>query len=215
MKKYGLLLIITLLFLGCETGTRYDKNATVQEVNSAPSSGLVKRSSDNDIEGLLRDRREPVTEETFDNDLHPIVMEEDKVFLTHESEDSAGLDVSFSGGKIQDGLEVKSIREGRHEDYIRLVFDVYDGSQSAYSVGDYKANYNAKMNDITVVLNGYRKFTAPLPSFSHDSEIEQIYFDKYLDDSGYKFHIKLRDNATVRIFDLKDPARLVFDIKAI
>lgn len=211
MKNYSLLLIITLLFLGCETGTRYDKNATIKEVNIEPSSVLVKRTSDNDIEGLLRDRREPSTE-VFDDDLHPIVMKEDEIFLTEENQEA---NINFTGGQIQDGLEVKSIREGRHEDYIRLVFDVYDGSQSAYAVGDYKANYNPNSNNITVVLNGYRKFTASLPSFSYNSEIEQIYFDKYLDDSGYKFHIKLRDNAKVRVFDLKNPARLVFDIKAI
>jgi hypothetical protein len=212
MKKIGLLLVSVWLFLGCETGTRYDKNATIKELPTQSSSGLVKRTSNEDIEGLLRDRGEyELEEEIFDEDVHPIVMEEDEVLLTEDNEPQS----SFSGGKIQDGLEVKSIREGKHDDYVRLVFDVYSNDKSASSVGNYTVNYMANRDDIEVVLNGYRKFSAPLPSFSLNSDIEQIYFDKYLDDSAYKFHIKLRSKAKVRVFDLKDPARLVFDIKAI
>jgi len=201
-------MMIVVFFMACETGTRYDKNETVKV--DAPS-GVANRTHTSEIEALLKDRDGPEIEEEFDDDLHPIVLEEDRAFITQEN----SVKRTFSGGKTEDGLEVKSIREGRHEHHIRLVLDVYKDGKVAQGVGNYKAQYNFDTNDIVVTLNGYRKFTPALPSFSQKSEIEKIYFDNYLDDSGYKFHIKLRYPSTVKVFDLKNPARLVFDIKAI
>jgi hypothetical protein len=166
MKKYIVLITLIIVFAGCETGTRYDKNATTQKVP----------------------KHEPRVEEHID---------------------------SFSSGIITDGLDVRQIREGKHEGYIRLVFDVYNDAQAAKDVGHYDAKYHKSKKDISVILHGYRKFSASLPSFPHYSVIEQIHFDQYPDDSGFKFHIKLRENAKVRIFDLKNPARIVFDIKSI
>jgi len=87
--------------------------------------------------------------------------------------------------------------------------------KSVYSVGTYSARYNPAKKLISVVINGYRSFTAPLPSFSRESMIEKIYFEKYQDESGYKFHIKLKKSTEVKVFDLKSPARMVFDIKSI
>lgn len=208
MRKNSLLIIMVLFFMACETGTRYDKNETIKA--EVPSE-VVNRTYTNDIEALLKDRNRPEVEEQFDDDLHPIVLEEDRVLIDEETD----IKRSFSGGKIADRLDVRSIREGLHDGFVRLVFDVYDNDGAALNVGAYNAKYRLKTNDIVVVINGYRKFSAPLPSFSSNSAIEQIYFEKYTDDSAYKFHIKLRNPSEVRVFDLKNPARLVFDIKAI
>ena len=200
MKKNILLIVLALFFLGCETGTRYDKNATTQKVpkHVAPS-GLVNRD---DIEALLDDKEE--VEESY----------YERSYIEEEPKGEEDVN-SFSSGTIADGLDVRNIREGRHEDYIRLVFDLYDSSKPAPEVGYYEAKHNNSKKDIVVILHGYRKFSASLPSFPHSSVIEQIHFDQYPDDSGFKFHIKLRENAKVRIFSLKNPARIVFDIKAI
>ena len=193
MKKSILLLSLVLLFIGCETGTRYDNNATKRE--QQPYKEVQSDSIETHIDALVNDDSEE-----------------------YEVEERSYIEVSddsFDGGVVADKLDVKQIREGKHGDYVRLVFDVYNSKGVAKSVGRYKAQYHASQDDIVVVLNGYRKFSASLPSFSAQSVIEQIYFEEYLDGNSYKLHIKLRQDAKVRIFDLKSPARIIFDIKPI
>jgi hypothetical protein len=203
MKKNILLIMFMVFFVGCETGIRYDKNESIKTPpKHEPQSGLVNRD---DIESLLDD--EEILDDSYSDEREHVVKE-----VIEEVEEH--LD-SFSSGIITDGLDVRQIREGKHEGYIRLVFDVYNDAQAAKDVGHYDAKYHKSKKDISVILHSYRKFSASLPSFPHYSVIEQIHFDQYPDDSGFKFHIKLRENAKVRIFDLKNPARIVFDIKPI
>ncbi|CAA6813204.1 MAG: Unknown protein [uncultured Sulfurovum sp.] len=207
MKKNMLLIVLMVFFVGCETGTRYDRNATEQIVPKAvPQSGVVNRA---DIEALLDDREMEVPLPYDEEDL--VVKE----FIEPTTDKVYEEIKSFSSGVITDGLDIRKIREGKHDGYIRLVFDVYNDLNPAKKVGQYEAQYSNSKKEITVILNGYRKFSALLPSFSNNSIIEKIYFDQYLDDSGFKFYIKLRENAEVKIFDLKNPARIVFDIKSI
>ena len=206
MKKNTLLILLILFFVGCETGTRYDKNATTQKApKSVAQSGLVERD---DIEALLDDTEE----EYYDGRADDRSWVDTEVVQEESVEEWVS---SFSNAVVKNGLDVVKIREGRHEEYIRLVFDVYDKGKPAKSIGRYDAKYTSSQEDISVVLHGYQKFSAPLPSFPHDSVIEQVHFDQYPKNKGFKFHIKLRQNAKVKIFELKNPARLVFDIKAI
>jgi len=210
MKKNILLLLFMLLFVACETGTKYDRNETIDtRLSKEPKSGLVDRN----IDALVEEDNIVERREAFDDDLHPIHFANDG-FEERTQEDEISTD-TFGGGEVTDGLDVKKIRVGRHDDYVRLVFDIYDENEAAQTVGNYEAKYNRANNDIAVVLNGYRKFSAALPSFSASSPIEKIYFERYEDDSAYKFHIQLKGDSKVRIFALESPARLVFDIKPI
>jgi len=204
--KNMLLIVLMVFFLGCETGTRYDKNATTQKVPKYQTpSGLVDRD---DIEALLDDK-EIESERYYDERSYIEAEAKDE-----EPQREAYVD-TFSSGIVSNGLDIRKIREGKHEEYIRLVFDVYTDESPAMVVGHYDAKHSKSKKDIAVTLHGYRKFSAPLPSFPHYSVIEQIHFDQYPENSGFKFHIKLREDAKVRVFDLKNPARIVFDIKAI
>lgn len=194
-------LVLLFVMTACETGRRYDRNNTLKVDEELPS-GLLDRTKK--IESLVKEEDRELAR--FDEEIHNRVLEKDKA----QSEQR-----TFSGGKTQDGLEVKSIRQGRHEGYVRLVFDVFNQGEAAHTVGSYQVKYHRSTNIIEIVLDGYRKFSASLPNFSASSEIEQIYFSTYLDDSGFKFNIKLRKNSKIRSFDLKQPARLVIDIKPI
>ena len=196
------------LFLACETGVRYDKNERLKAVSSTvnshePRGGLVNRS----IEELLN--REDDSE-FLDDDIYPEIISETEVKYIEEE------DIKFfSNTEVSNGLDVRQVREGIHKDYVRLVFDIYKDSNPAIKVGAYDAKYNASTKNIEVVLHGYKSFSAPLPSFPLSSEIEQIHFEQYPEGRGFKFYIQLRKEIEVKIFDLKNPARLVFDIKAI
>ena len=199
MKKNILLMLLsTFSFIGCETGTRYDKNETIKTAPAYEAqSGLVNRS---DIRNLVKD----------------IELDEEDEVSEHQSwidSEVTEEENSVSHRVNRNSLDVVKIREGRHESYSRLVFDVYEDGKPTKTVGEYDAKYSSSHNDISVILYGYQKFTAPLLSFPIDSTIEQIYFEQYPASQGFKFHIKLREDAKVRIFDLKNPARLVFDIK--
>ena len=126
----------------------------------------------------------------------------------------------FEGGYLSDGLDIAKIRQSKEgEDKLRLVFDIHKQSVKSGSlgepskrVGSYNFIYYPEKNLITAIVSGYRAFSASLPKFSSSSIVEKIYMDKYLDDSGYKFHIKLKDDAKVKVFDLQNPARIVVDI---
>ena len=125
----------------------------------------------------------------------------------------------FEGGYLSDGLDIAKIRQSQDGDVLRLVFDTYKVSTKSGTlgvpskrVGSYSFVYYPEKYLITAIVGGYRAFSASLPKFSSSSIVEKIYMDKYLDDSGYKFHIKLRDDAKVKVFDLQNPARIVVDI---
>lgn len=206
MKKNILLMLFMAFFVGCETGTRYDKNVTIKTPPKHVSqSGLVNR---NDIEALLDDK------EVQGDPYYDARASDEYVVLDDETNVEEDVEV-FSSAAKTDGLDVRKIREGKHEGYIRLVFDIYDNAKVASNVGHYDAKHSKRKKDIAVTLHGYRKFSASLPSFPDYSVIDKIYFDQYSDDSRFKFHIRLRENAEVKIFDLKNPARIVFDIKPI
>ena len=204
MKKNILLILLMLLFVGCETGTRYDKNESIKTApKHTAQSGLVERD---DIEALLDD--EEISDEPRDI----------KSWISTDASESSAQDEevsSFSNRVLKNRLDVIKIREGKHEGYLRLVFDVYDNGKPAKTIGEYDAKYVSSQEDISVILYGYQKFSAPLPSFPLSSSIEQIYFEQYPTNQGFKFHIKLREKANVKIFELKNPARLIFDIKPI
>lgn len=199
MKKIVLTVLLPFLFTACETGIKPDSNSTKTAQNNGITALIAEESS--------------LEEDEIDGDFSSIVL---------EKQNSSIVDArvqTFEGGVMSDGLNLKFMREGNHGDYLRLVFDTYawlDGnSQPATSVGHYTANYNPASGVITVVIQGYRAFSAPFPDFASKSIVEKIYLGEYLDDSGYKFHIKLRDFVKIRVFNLKSPARLIIDIKKI
>jgi len=119
----------------------------------------------------------------------------------------------FEGGYLSDGLDLFRIRESQQDNKLRLVFD--SKGSSTNKVGSYSFIYYPDKYLITAIIGGYRKFSAKLPHFSSSSIVEKIYMDEYLDDSGYKFNIKLRDDANVKVFNLENPARIVVDISSI
>ena len=124
-------------------------------------------------------------------------------------ETSSSLQV-FEGGYLSDGLDISKIRQSQHGDMLRLVFD--SKGDTTGKVGSYSFIYYPDKYLITAIIGGYRNFSATLPQFSKNSVVEKMYMDEYLDDSGYKFHIKLREDAKVKVFNLENPARIVVDI---
>ena len=200
MKKSILFLFYIFLLTACETGTKYDKNATHKKTLEEIKEGLVSRTVEKDISNILSEG-EVENRDAFDKDLHPIIFADNQERSKEYSPSN--------------GLDVKKIRQGQHDGYVRLVFDIYKGNHPANNVGHYSAKYNQSTDDISIILDGYSNFSSSLPSFSRNSPIEQIYFENNQNSEQYKFHIKLRGSAEVKISNLPNPARLIFDIKPI
>ena len=217
------------MYTACETGTKYEKNTTVEKVKKDDSIRKLDDSILNLVEGtpsakaLVKksyiegnksithkyDPENPLNGDTFSEEYTNNSNNEDiaKKEETHTNE------ASFRGGNVTDGLNVKSIRVGYHDTYTRLVFDVTQNGEKAKKVGNYNVDYDASTGIALVTLNGYRGFSAKFPTFSSKSVIEKISFVEYLDDSGFKFAIKLRDSATVKAYAYKNPARLIIDVR--
>ncbi len=183
MKNIVFLFTILFAFTACETGYKGDTRA-VEDGDSMLES---KSSLDN-------------------YEFNPHYTEEDLPV------------VKFEGGHINDGLDLGMIRVSQTPETIRMVMDSYhrdDNGKKADKVnrvGVYTFVYHPEKRLISATINGYRAFTADLPDFPNDSLVEKMYMDKYLDDSGYRFHIKLREDVKVKVFDLENPGRIVIDI---
>jgi len=221
MKTTLLFLMILSLFTACETGTKYEKNTTTHKrvVLTDRSGGAYQ-----DIDALVSDDEELEDDDSLIQERIPdkaYVDIDDEGYVDDKKyvEDTTPKSDTFERQEVSSyssGLDIHSIRVGKHDDYIRMVMDVYKGSKKAPTVGSYSAKYYADKDEIVVTLNGYNKFSASLPSFPANSVVKQIVFGNHKkNEDSYKFSIKLRQEAKVRIFDLKNPARLVFDIKPI
>ena len=189
MKKLLLSIPALILLISCETGYKGDLNST-KEKNISFENKIKK------IETPHMKYKEPLDFESFDQ--------------------------NFSGGIKSDGLDIGAIRVSHDKDLTRLVFDIYRWNETNEYLGEkvdeaglYEFKYSSQKALITATVEGYRAFSAKLPKFNKDSLIEKIYMDnKYLNDSGYRFNIKLRYDAKVKVFNLKNPARIVVDVSS-
>ena len=216
MRNLVLFLGILLLFTACETGTKYDTNTSTKEnsvvddiemdeLDDDPThseSYFIDQGEDNYIEEIASANRE--LSDVIPRDISQEEFIEESQVAQEESNTQ-----HFEGGTIADGLDIKSIRKANHDSYIRVVFD----SVTAPKVGSYSVDYNSSKKLVTVVLDGYRKFSAKFPTFENSSIVEKMGFEKYLDDSGYKIHINLRESTKIKVMALESPARLVIDIQ--
>jgi len=230
MKTIALSLSILLLTVGCETGTRYEKNTTKEmEKNTTKlkkiDASILKLIEDETPEKELGEKsyieegkkRVPHKYDP-ENPLNGDSLEEINREETDEVDKVTGLakvieSEEFKGGEISNGLQVKSIRVGYHDTYTRLVFDIYKETQKAKEVGKHYVDYDEETGIISVTLNGYRGFSAKIPTFPTKSVIEKIYLNEEVEESEFRFSIRLRDNATVKSYAYKNPARLIIDVR--
>ncbi len=187
MKKLFLSLFMLIFLISCETGYKGEINSSKEDSVSFDTHKEPKAS--------YVEYAEPLESESFD--------------------------AEFSGGDVSDDLDIGTIRVSEQKDSVRLVFDTYRWNQTSEYlgekvdfVGSYNFDYSPEKLLITATVDGYRAFSAKFPTFNKNSLVEEMYFDEYIDDSGYRFFIKLRYDAEVKVFSLKNPGRIVVDITA-
>jgi hypothetical protein len=130
---------------------------------------------------------------------------------------------SFSGGSIVDGLDIGLVRLGQSNTYTRLIFDSYKWEgyaqiplQKVNHSGTYIFTYDAKHKIITAILDGYQAFSALVGDhedlYKDNNMVSTIHLDEYLDKSGFKFTIELKQEARIKVFELHNPARIIIDM---
>ena len=175
---------------------------TITEEVPLKEKGTIESDKTETVEkeNLMKDI--PILEDNLPVLVTPIVIETEKQ--------------TFRGGKRSDGLDMKSIRSSHDNTHTRLVFDTYASNAKATQSGNYIFTYDPTNRQISAVINGYRKISAfsfnKVRMFPSNSIIKNIKMEKYLDDSGFKFSINLNKTASVNVFELKSPARIVVDI---
>ncbi len=217
MRNLVLFSWVLLLFTACETGTRYDTNTTTSNEESDvvdqidvdelydpthSDSYYIDQGEDNYMEEIASANREL-------SDVVPREISEEESIEDSQIQREESDSQHFEGGTVADGLDIKSIRKANHDNYVRLVFD----SANAPKIGSYEVDYDPAKKRISVVFDGYRKFSAKFPKFENSNIVEKIDFAKYLDDSGYKININLRDTTKIKVMALESPARLVIDVQ--
>ena len=130
---------------------------------------------------------------------------------------------SFSGGLPVGGLDIGMVRLGQSSAYTRLIFDTYywEGYaqlpvRTANDSGTYIFTYEPKNRRITAILDGYQAFSALVGNhedlYVGNNMVKTIHLDEYLDKSGFKFTIELKQEAKIRVYELHNPARIIIDM---
>ncbi len=129
---------------------------------------------------------------------------------------------SFAGGKISDGLDMGMVRLGVSSKYTRLIFDTYKWkageipTERINDSGTYLFTHEPAQRRITAIVDGYRAFSALVGDQSElyrgNPFVETIRLEEYLDDSGFKFVIELKEDVSVYVYELHNPARIIVDL---
>ncbi len=133
---------------------------------------------------------------------------------------------SFSGGSPVDGLDIGMVRLGQSNTYTRLIFDTYNWEgyakipvTRANNSGTYIFTYEPVHNRITAILDGYQAFSALVGDhrdlYEGNAMVRTIHLDEYLDQSGFKFTIELKQKTEIRVYELHNPARIIIDMMPI
>jgi hypothetical protein len=130
---------------------------------------------------------------------------------------------SFSGGSPVNGLDIGLVRLGQSSHYTRLIFDSYKWEgyaqlpvEKVNDSGTYIFTYEPKNKRIVGILDGYQAFSALVGDhtdlYEGNTMIKTIHIDEYLDKSGFKFTIELKQDAKIRVYELHNPARIIIDL---
>lgn len=193
-----------------------------EELEEDGLSDLDENQSNGDEIGITKEDTQLEDENSFEIEKNSEELEED------EGLDYSDLEVynikrgiplakiefydsgKFIGGDISDGKSIESIKWGNWNDFERLVFEIggEEDIMPHYEIVKPK-DYGA----FVVIWSGVRKNSSKLPNLERSKLIRSIDYIQLEDDSMMGFGISLNKNENVRVFELKNPNRLVIDIK--
>jgi len=130
---------------------------------------------------------------------------------------------SFSGGSVSNNLDIGMVRLGQGSNYTRLIFDSYRWEGYAQipvkkvdHSGTYIFTYEPQHKRIVGILDGYQAFSALVGDhedlYEGNTMVKTIHLDEFLDQSGFKFTIELKQEAKIKVYELQNPGRIIIDM---
>ena len=117
--------------------------------------------------------------------------------------------------KKSDGFEVKKIRWAKHEDYERVVIDIFKGDKPVEKPTNYNVSEEEGKNRLRVEFKDYNKFSAEIPDLKDSGFISKIYNENDRKDqtkNNFVIVIDLKKQVEYKSFELENPGRIVIDL---
>ena len=123
------------------------------------------------------------------------------------------------GGELTDGRDIRNIRWAQQRGYERIVLDVYMGNYEGLGPAvpracHFEVSYSPGNRILKVMVAGTRRFSARFPDTARSRLIRGFKRVPSYDDSSHTFQIQLSRSVEYEVFELRDPGRIVLDIRA-
>lgn len=150
-------------------------------------------------------------------------LEPQKVYLAETRKSHVYVqDALISGGdRAIDSVTVKSIRRARNRGYERVVLDL-EGTRSGEPAAIPRAPYfqvasEPQHNRVVVTIWGdpQLRFDAPKVKrlFSRSALVRDVDLLPKLEKESWTFSLNLKQDASIEVFELKNPVRVILDLK--
>lgn len=124
------------------------------------------------------------------------------------------------GGEITDGKVVGKIDHGIHDEYERLVLDIYEGAH--HELGDpaempnhFEVAKEAYPSHFVYTLRGIRGLPEELPDLSTMDLFSSMEMIPYFDDATIQLAVYLQEPIEFEVFEMHSPAKVVTDVRRI
>ena len=130
--------------------------------------------------------------------------------------ESVAVEKGFTKPKVTDNnaFDIANIRISNSPKRTRIVLDSYTSGVKSSMAAAYTYSYNAPKKSITLTLNGYDHISAlgkDKELTYHGMSVKNITLDS-TEASTIKCVIALKKDSDIKVFDIKEPGRIVIDI---
>lgn len=200
-----------------DTTEARNANNTNEENEGESEKDDIHMSNDEDKERIDEDGTSD--EDTGEGESEPVEEGEEREAATMKEENymQSG---TFIGGEITDGRSVGNIDHGIHDDYERLVLDIYEGSyqelEDPAEIPNYfevtKEDYPSRL---VYTLSGIRGLPEEIPDLSNMDFFSDMDTIPFFDDATIQLAAYMQESIEFEVFELHDPAKIVTDISPV
>lgn len=172
------------------------------------SSDEEEAVNENEAEGDDEDSAEKVYEPVGEGEEQEAATTKEDNYL------QAGM---VTGGEITDGKSVANIEHGIHDEYERLVLDIYEGSYQelespAVIPNHFEVTKEAYPSRFVYTLRGIRGQPDEIPDLSNMDLFSYMDTLPLFDDATILLAAYLQEPIEFEIFEMHDPAKIVTDV---
>lgn len=217
LKSMFMVFLSVMMLSGCGNG---DENATTNEHED--DEGVAEAEGDNHtIEQVEDETNETSNEERGSDEVvpEPVKEREEREGATAKDDHymQAG---TFVGGEITDGRVVGNIDSGIHDEYERLVLDIYEGAYEelgdpADTPNHFEVTMEAYPSRFVYTLHGIRGQPDELPDLTNMEYLSFMEMIPYFDDATIQLAMYAKESVEFEVFEMHNPAKIVTDVRLI